>query len=132
VLAIGLANAGTADLFPLIERAEMKQKWLLGPKSYAPQYAFPLGSGIHETLTMPSRERNALVHHKIEVSVEGKKVLDGSDFERKPVDQEVAWLRRFFSLPYDLSVFAATVKGTAPTMPLLFDRRPIEMAPAHI
>ena len=131
VLAIGLANAGTTELFPLLEKAEFKQKWLYGPKTFAPAYKFPIGSALHETLTMLSRQRNALVHLKIELTVDGNKVLEGTDFERKRYAEEQSWLRRYFSLPYDLAEFVRkSIKEV--TFMLLFDRKPIEAAAAHV
>jgi len=131
VLAIGLANAGATELFPLLERGEFKQKWLYGPKTFASAYRFPIGTALHETLTMLSRQRNALVHLKIKLTVDGNKVLEGSDFERKRYDEERRWLRRYFSLPYDLAEFAQKSIQEVALM-LLFDRRPIDVAPAHI
>jgi hypothetical protein len=130
-LAIGLANAGSTELFSLLEKAEFKQKWLYGPQSFAPTYEFPTGTALHETLTMLSRQRNALVHLKIELTVEGKKILEGSEFERKQYQDELRWIRRYFSLPYDLAEFTRkSVKE--PFLMLLFDRKPIEVAPSHV
>jgi hypothetical protein len=130
-LAIGLANAGAAELFPLLEKNDFRQKWLYGPKSFAPDYKFPVGSALHESLTMLSRQRNALVHLKIELTVDGNKVLEGTDFERKHSGEERRWLRRYFSLPYDLAQLVGTSIKDAPFM-LLFDRKPIEVAPVHV
>jgi hypothetical protein len=130
VLAIGLAHAESVELFPLLEKADFKQKWLFGPKSFSPSYVFPHGGGLHETLTILSRQRNALVHHKIELKVGDKKVLEGSGFERKPHAEEQRWLRRFFSFPYDLAQFVRESIRDVPLM-LLFDRKPIEAAPEH-
>ncbi len=130
ILAIGLANAGAAELFPLLERSDFKQKWLSAPKSFATSYKFPHGTALYETLVLLSRQRNALVHLKINLDVNGAKVLDGSGFERKPYREEARWLRRFFSLPYDLADYASkTIAG----VPLMFlpDRSPIEIAHAH-
>lgn len=130
-LAIGLANAGSPELFSILEKADFKQKWLYGPKSFAPTYEFPTGTALHETLTMLSRQRNALLHLKIELTVEGKKILEGSEFERKHYHEELRWLRRYFSLPYDLAEFIRkSVKE--PFLMLLFDRKPIEVASAHV
>ena len=130
VLAIGLANVGAQELFPLLERSEFRQKWLYGPKSFAPEYKFPVGTALHETMNMLSRQRNALVHLKIELTVEGNKLLEGTDFERKRYDEEQDWLRRYFSLPYDLADFARkSIKE--PMFMLLFDRKPIPLAAAH-
>ncbi len=60
---------------------------------------------MHEALIMLARQRNALVHHKIELEINGTKVLEGSGFVRRPYDEEQRWLRRYFSLPYDLADF---------------------------
>jgi len=130
ILALGLADAEAADLFPLIEKAELKQKWLLGPKSFAPKYKFPRDRAIHETLVQLIRQRNALVHHKIELEVNGKKVLEGSPFERLPYHEELTWLRRFYSLPYDLADHARNAIPRVPMM-LLLARGPIPRAEAH-
>ncbi len=131
VLAIGLANANSAELFSILEKADFKKKWLYGPKSFCPTYEFPIGTALHETLTMLSRQRNALVHLKIELTVEGKKVFEGSAFERKHYNEELQWLRRYFSLPYDLAEFIRnSIKE--PFLMLLFDRKPIEIASAHV
>jgi hypothetical protein len=131
VLAIGLANAGAQELFPLLEKSEFRQKWLYGPKCFAPDYKFPIGTALNETLTMLSRQRNALVHLKIELTVDGNKLLEGTDFERKRFDEERSWLRRYFSLPYDLANFVRkSIKE--PMLMLLFDRKPIEVASAHV
>jgi hypothetical protein len=80
---------------------------------------------------MLSRQRNAFVHHKIELKIDGTRVLEGSGFERKKYDEEIRWLRRYFSLPYDLAEFVRQSIGGVVGM-LLFDRKPIEVAPAHI
>src|SRR5207249_4736296 len=114
----------SVELFHVIEKAELRQKWLFGPKSFAPGYRFPRGTGIHETLTMLSRQRNSLVHQKIELEVGGARLLEGSGIERKPYDEEQRWLLRFFSLPYDLAEFARRSLSGIGLM-LLFDRRPI-------
>jgi len=130
ILAIGLAHVGSADLFPLLERADVKQKWLFGPKSFAPSYKFPRGTGLYETLTYLTRQRNALVHYKIKLDVNGATVLDGSKFQRRPHAEETRWLRRFFSLPYDLAHYAQEKISSVPLM-FFFDRKPIEPAQEH-
>ncbi len=130
VLAIGLANIESTELFLLLEKADFKQKWLYGPKSFAPSYQFPHGTGLHETLVTLSRQRNALVHYKIELKVDNIKVLEGSDFQRKRYEEERRWIRRYFSLPYDLAEFVHRSIHQVPLM-FLFDRKPIEVAREH-
>jgi hypothetical protein len=129
-LAIGLAHVDSTELFPILEKADFKHKWLIGPKSFSPGYKFPTGSALHETLNNLTRQRNSLVHMKIELTVAGTKVLDGSSFERTNYIDEVRWLRRYCSLPYDLAQFLReSVRDFY--FPLLSQRAPIEVAPAH-
>jgi hypothetical protein len=130
VLAIGLANAGAQELFSLLEKNEFRQKWLYGPQCFASSYKFPIGTALNETLIKLSRQRNALVHLKIELTVDGNKLLKGSDFERRRFDEDRVWLKRYFSLPYDLADFVRkSIKE--PRFMLLFERGPIEVATAH-
>ena len=127
VLAIGLAHVGAVDLFHLLERADLKQKWLFGPKAFSPTYTFPVGTALHEALVCLVKQRNALVHHKIELQFNGAKVLEGSNFQRQSYEAEQRWIERFFSLPYDL---AGYVREAVPTLPmmLLLDPSPIPRA----
>jgi len=131
VLAIGLASNDSAELFSLIDRADFRQKWVLGPRSFQPGYRFPTSSAMHETLTTLMRERNAIVHMKIDIEVAGNTLIEGSSFERKPYPEEQKWILRFFSLPYDLADFARRALLDIPVM-LLFDRRPIVRATEHM
>jgi hypothetical protein len=103
ILAIGLAHAGIPDVFELLERSDIKNKWLHGPKSFKPSYVLPSGTGIYQTLVKLTRQRNAIVHYKIDVSVGGQNVISGSKPDRESYAEELKWIRRFFSLPYDLS-----------------------------
>lgn len=131
VLAIGLAHNGSHDLFPLLERADFQEKWLVGPKSFSPQYSFPRGTGMHETLASLSKKRNAIVHQKIELTVGNERLLEGSKSVRSHPEDERRWIRRYFSLPYDLAAFARKALPGVPLLSLLFDRSPIEVAPQH-
>ena len=130
ILAIGLASAGSVDLFPLLEKADFKQKWLSAPKSFAASYTFPHGTALYETLEKLAGQRNAIAHQKIELEYNGSKVLTGSNIKRQSYEEEVRWLRRFFSLPYDLADYARKAITGEPHM-LLLERNPIEVAPVH-
>lgn len=130
ILAIGLTRAGSEDLFPLLERTNFKQKWISAPKSIDSSYSFPVGSALHETLNYLTQQRNALIHYKIELIVNGQKKLDGSNFQQVNPKEEIRWIQRFFSLPYDLLEFADS------ELPNFFfhfipDRKPIEIASVH-
>jgi hypothetical protein len=130
VLAIGLYKVGNAELFTILEKADLRQKWICAPKAILPSYSFPIDRAIHETLITLIRQRNALVHYKIRLEVDGKRVLDGSPFERHDYCSELRWIRRFYSLPYDLSEFIARCSVHGP-IPFLRDRGSIERVPAH-
>ena len=130
ILAIGLSSKGIPDFFSIVEKTEFRKKWLIGPKCFYPGYEFPTGGGMHETLNSLVKDRNALMHHKIELEMNGKKVLKGSRFDRKEYAQEISMLRRYFSLPYDLAAYIRN-SDLEPKMLLLFERGPIDPAPAH-
>jgi hypothetical protein len=131
ILAIGMAGSGIADAFSLVERGEFREKWILGPKTFWPRYQFPRGSGLHETLVLLTQQRNALMHHKIELSIDNQRVLEGSKFTRAEHASERKWLRRFFSLPYDLADFATKSLPETQLFGLLYVRDPIPRAPEH-
>ena len=130
ILAIGLANAGSQDLFPTLERAGFTEKWITAPKAFAPTYEFPRGTGLHETLVVLARQRNALVHSKIELTVDNQRLLSGFNVKRQGYEEEGRWIRRFFNLPYDLVEFARRALPGVPIM-LLFGRTPIERDSKH-
>jgi hypothetical protein len=50
VMAVGLACSKNTELFSLLERAEIREKWRLAPKALSPSYNFPKGSALEETL----------------------------------------------------------------------------------
>tara|TARA_R110002072_G_scaffold271208_2_gene431170 strand:+ start:14377 stop:15117 length:741 start_codon:yes stop_codon:yes gene_type:complete len=129
-LAAHFAQSGIPDVFSLIDKAEVKQKWMHGPKLISAQYSLPSGGPLYEALTKLVRQRNAFVHYKAEMSVGRMKVLSGSISERMTVEEEIVWVERFFSLPYDLcdyvrkhTAFKATLLGLM--------REKIPVATAH-
>ncbi|MBL8510242.1 MAG: hypothetical protein JNM52_01235, partial [Betaproteobacteria bacterium] len=117
VLAIGLVARGSSDLFALLERADIKEKWLIGPKSISSAYEFPKAGALYETLHHLTKQRNAFVHYKIELEVKDAKVLKGSRLQRLPLAEHLRWMHRYFSLPYDLAAF---VRLRLPGLPVLF------------
>lgn len=130
ILAIGLATSGVEDLFSLLERAEIKEKWITSPKAFNPAYSFPRDSALFQTLQHLTRQRNAFVHYKIELEMDGEKKLKGSRLDRVPLNTQIEWIRRFFSLPYDLAAHARSqLPLVAPLM--LWDSAPIQRFPAH-
>lgn len=129
-LAIGLATSGASELFALIERADIKEKWLVGPKTFHPPYELRKDTTLFQTLQHLVRQRNAFVHHKIELEVDGEKKMEGSRLDRSPLHVQATWIRRFFSLPYDL---ASQARRQLPshTGLILIDSAPIKLFPGH-
>ncbi len=124
IIAIGLTHVGTPELFELLERADIKQKWFIGPKSFVPSYTFPKGTAMGETLVYLCKQRNALVHHKVNMRVKGEDVIKGSGFTRSSYEADLRWMKRFFNLPYDLNELALTQLPGLPVM-ILGAREPI-------
>ena len=103
LLAVGLATNLTSEVFSVLERAEIVEKWVAGPKAFHASYSLAKGTAMRETLRYLVRQRNALIHSKIELSVSGQLQLKGSKMDRPPQVKRLNWIRRFFSLPYDLT-----------------------------
>jgi hypothetical protein len=131
ILAIGLANAGSPELFEMLDKAEFKQKWTIGPKAFMSGYSFPIGTALHESLTRLAKQRNSLAHSKIDLTVGDDKIFGGKLFERLSRSDERRWIKRFFSLPYDLMEFATGALPDLPLFGILHDRSPIPKAPEH-
>lgn len=129
ILAVGLVKHGSQELFSVLEKAEIKEKWRVGPKCFYPSYEFNPGTALFETLNHLTKRRNALVHNKIDLHIGGKKILEGSKFERLTFHENILWMRRFFSLPYDLTAHATTQLGYLVSFSL--SSAPIVTAAAH-
>lgn len=130
ILAIGLATSGAPELFALIERADIKEKWIAGPKAFHPSYELRKDSALFQTLQHLVRQRNVFVHHKIELEMEGEKKIQGSRVDRSPLHIQANWIRRFFSLPYDLAAHAQTQLLHRSGL-VLFENAPIELFSQH-
>jgi len=131
ILAIGLVTSGTAELFGLLERAEIKEKWIAGPKAFHPSYTLPKTTALYQTLQKLTRQRNSFVHHKIEVEIDGEVQLEGSRLDRLPLNEQLSWMRRFLSLPYDLVDYARREMPKSPGV-ILYDSRPIQRFTPHM
>lgn len=102
IIAIGLAFHKNEDVFQLIEKCEMKEKWTDGPKLFFPAYNLPKDGQLYETLTILNRRRNNLVHYKITLESKGEVVIEGTKVERVEFSKEATWMKRFSELPYEL------------------------------
>jgi hypothetical protein len=130
ILAIGLAQSKSHELFSILEKVDVKEKWRIGPKTLRASYELKPSFALFETLSYLTKRRNALVHNKIHLRVSGKTVLEGSKFERLSFEENTRWMRRFFSLPYDLCDHAS-VQLSDLGLVVLEGSSPIDRFEAH-
>ena len=130
ILALGLNSADNSELFTILESASLENKWCVAPKAIRRDYSLPKDSAVYETLKSLISQRNTYVHSKIELYSDGKRVLEDSKPKRRDMVRGLDWMRRYFSLPYDLAAYTCKNIGLSPIY-LALDRGPIEPAIAH-
>jgi len=131
-VAWGLSMIDKEDLFELLESNSAVEKWLHGPKMLLPDYKLPSGCAEAETLRRVFSERNRFVHPKSTVQKAGKKKLFGQSLKPNKLSDLLAWMGRYFSLPFDLADFLRTqplINGSS--FPVMIRRDAIEKAPQH-
>lgn len=131
ILAIGLHEKGEANKFSKIEKGDIRKKWLEFPKDIASTYELKKDSGLYVTLNHLIEERNAWMHHKIELSVGEEKVLSGSSRKNESYQEMTVWMQRYFSLPYDLAAHILPYTQSMVASMLIFTRNPIPISDAH-
>lgn len=131
VLAVGLYENGAADQFVKIEKYGIKKKWLECPKKFCPKYELRQDSGLFMTLCHLVEQRNAWIHHKSHLEADQKKIIEGSQLQSLPYVETAKWIKRYFSLPYDLAEHAHTYTRQAVAVILVYNRQPIPIADAH-
>lgn len=117
--------------FSEIQKADIKEKWVNGPKGFFPEYELPKGSALYETLNHLCKQRNSWMHHKSHLHVGEEKIITGSQLYNLPCKDSERWMRRYFSLPYDLATHAHTHTHQAIAVMLFYNRNPIPIADAH-
>jgi hypothetical protein len=130
VLAVGLSLRGTPELFALVERADIKEKWLTAPRALDSRYELKKSTSLYETLQHLTKQRNALVHYKIDLEVSGKNSLRGSEIDPAPLKTQLIWMRRYFSLPYDLAAHARKMIDMQ-AVPVIHNSGPIKRFRQH-
>jgi hypothetical protein len=130
ILTIGLSAANSTELFSILQRSDIKEKWCVGPKSFHSPYTLPKNGSLYQTLHHLTRQRNALVHNRIEPEMRGKPVPRGWRLEYESYEAQLDWMGRFFSLPYDLAAHARK-QIPQPLIMLLIDSRPIQRVSIH-
>jgi hypothetical protein len=104
VLAIGLLQTDRAEIFELVEKNEVRQKWLSGPKLFAAQYSIPKDRQLYATLQFAIKMRNSFMHNKITISAhDTDESIDGSPhLDVSPDEAGRKLIQRVLWLPYDL------------------------------
>lgn len=130
-LAVGLFEKGLIDEFTKIEKNGLRHKWLEGPRKYCSQYVLDKNSALYETLDHLCNQRNSWMHHKSELYTDEKKILEGSELLMRPYMEDARWLKRFFSLPYDLAEHLHVYAPSGVVAMMFFKRAPITTAIEH-
>lgn len=131
-LAWGLSMIDKEDVFELVESNSAIEKWLHGPKMLLPDYTLPPGCAEAETLRKVFSERNRLVHPKSTVQKSGNMKLSGQSLKATKFSDLLAWIARYFSLPFDLADFLrkqSPINGDG--FPVMIHRGAIKQAPQH-
>jgi hypothetical protein len=131
VIGFGLSQDGVPEVFKLLETATVVDKWAIGPKALSSSYQFPKGAGIDETLVRLTKQRNALVHYKGELKLDGHLMLEGKHLIRGTHEDRFDWIHRYFSLPFDLARFAEKSLPDYGGFTRLLRHEPIRAAPQH-
>jgi len=131
ILAAGLYEHGTPELFKEIQKADIIDKWINGPTKFCPNYELKKNSGIYETLRHLTKQRNGLTHHKSHLHAGKERIIEGSNLEKFSYKEATRWIKRYFSLPYDLSVHLHAQNCQSMAAILIYNRNPIPVADAH-
>lgn len=116
ILALGLCKVKCEDIFSIIEKVDIKEKWRIGPKSFCPTYSFDCSKAYWKTLKHLVKDRNSLVHYKVNLRIGEQEVLRGSRTERMSFEEQTKWMYRYFSLPYDLDEVATSQLEMLPVL----------------
>jgi hypothetical protein len=132
ILATECYAAGKVEQFNRVEQDNLLKKWTSTLKKICPQYELSRNSPIFQTLEFMHKQRNALAHYKVSLEVGDKTILDGSGFQPFSYQEGTHWLRRFFSLPYDLAENAhGRIQENATPAILAYLRSPIPKSGEH-
>jgi len=71
------------------------------------------------------------MHHKSHLHVGEEKIIRGSKLQNYSYEDSVRWMKRYFSLPYDLAEHAHAYTHQAIAAVMLYQRYPIPVAESH-
>ncbi|HBC41602.1 MAG TPA: hypothetical protein DCZ88_06845 [Pseudanabaena sp.] len=128
ILTIGFTATNNNNCIGLLKTAKIQDKWNIFPKIISSSYEFQKGTGLDETLTYLINKRNEISHPKIDMQDQGIKL--GKD-TRIIIKEEIRWMKRLFSLPYDLSEYVELQLRDIASIKVFNDRSPILRAKEH-
>jgi len=101
-LSLKIYKLNLLDIFNDIEKIKVREKWLLAPRLFLDSYQFDKSGELYCTLNHLIKRRNTLMHYKVDIKVNGKKVLKGNRFDRGKYNEEKNTILKFCNLPKKL------------------------------
>ena len=98
-LSLRCISSNIQEMFEDIEKLDVLKKWILVPRLFVPDYAFPKGKTLYNTLKQLISTRNIMAHYKVEYIKDGTRVLKGKPLDRKRFDKESRQLLLYCDLP---------------------------------
>jgi hypothetical protein len=103
VLAEALGYIGKPSLFLILEKANVKDKWTIGPQSFLPNYAFAKSDALFEGLSTLNQRRIGYAHSKTNLlNEDNKPIVSETNPSLSMCKEQRKLLHRFLSLPYEL------------------------------
>lgn len=107
ILAVGLQFSDNIEVFELLDKSNLKDKWELGPKTFLTNYVLKRSDHRYGQLSNLCSDRNSIVHSKITIldmsDEEPKKLTEGSKRIVARLDPDgIAKVLDFVKLPYRL------------------------------
>lgn len=94
------------EQFKVLDSATFVEKWVVLPSLFLKDYSFPKEGVLYQDLKLLQERRNALLHLKERVSIEGKLKHKGT--QPKRAGDEDAFIGRCGTLPQRLAAHLAT------------------------
>lgn len=119
-LQYGLASTNREDLFHVVDKWTVLEKWQYGPSLFYPAYDLPKDGLLWGLMTELVAVRNATLHYKAEMYLDDTRVFKGTSIHNKSATDQLRWLKRVANLPYALqnklnSYSAHSMRGSSLT-----------------
>lgn len=109
-VAYGLAVQDHQELFTLVDKWGVKEKWEHAPKLFITDYEFPKELSLWQILCETIQSRNAVAHYKMMLKIgEDEKYKGRSIYAREYFSENLNWLKKVANLPYELNLFLVRI-----------------------